>query len=114
MVPTSHELQQHREQLCCVRAELPRLLRGTAASDDCCGIGCDNNWATGTLATRTQWNIDSQTYIGVDVVYTNLKSASTVCTVNVAAGGNQPAALRSISDQSALMGQFRVHRNFYP
>ena len=33
---------------------------------------------------------------------------------NVAAGGNQPAALRSISDQSALMGQFRVHRNFYP
>jgi hypothetical protein len=32
----------------------------------------------------------------------------------VAAGGNQPAALRNLSDQSAFMAQFRVHRNFYP
>jgi hypothetical protein len=34
--------------------------------------------------------------------------------VNVAAAGNQPQALRSLSDQSAFVGQFRVHRNFYP
>jgi porin-like protein len=76
--------------------------------------GCNNNWAVWDIGSRTQWNIDSQTYIGVDVVYTTLKSASNGVAVNVAAAGNQPQALRSLSDQSAFVGQFRVHRNFYP
>ena len=76
--------------------------------------GCDNNWAVWDIGSRTQWNIDSQTYIGVDVVYTTLKSASNGVAVNVAAAGNQPQAFRSLSDQSAFVGQFRVHRNFYP
>jgi Porin subfamily len=76
--------------------------------------GCDNNWATWTVGTRTQWNIDSQTYIGVDVVYQALQSASNGTAVNVAAFGNQPQAFRTLDDQSALMVQFRVHRNFNP
>ena len=78
--------------------------------------GCDNNWNVWNIGTRTQWNIDSQTYIGVDVVYQQLRSASNGVPVNVAAsaGGNQPQAFRTLDDQSAWMAQFRVHRNFYP
>jgi hypothetical protein len=80
---------------------------------------CDNNWAVWNVGSRTQWNIDSQTYIGVDVVYQVLNSASGNGPVGavgptVAAGGQQPAAARSLSDQSAWMAEFRVHRNFYP
>ena len=80
--------------------------------------GCDNNWAVWNVGTRTQWNIDSQTYIGVDVVYQALQSATGTNAagtgVTVLAAANQPTALRTLSDQSAFMAQFRVHRNFYP
>ena len=59
---------------------------------------CNNNWAVWNVGSRTQWNIDSQTYIGVDVVYQALQSATGTNAagtgVVVAAGGNQPAALR--------------------
>ena len=74
--------------------------------------GCDNDWAVWNVGTRTQWNIDSQTYIGVDVVYQALKSATGPAMF--IGFGQQPVALRTISDQSAFMAQFRVHRNFYP
>jgi hypothetical protein len=30
------------------------------------------------------------------------------------ANGTQAAGARTIANQSALMGQFRIHRNFYP
>ena len=37
---------------------------------------CNNNWQYWDVGTRTQFNVDSQTYIGLDVIYTNLKSAN--------------------------------------
>jgi len=91
------------------------LGEGTAAMLGANAVGtCDNNWAVWNIGTRTQWNIDSQTYIGVDVVYQVLNTADQGVIGTVAAGGQQPAALRTVSDQSAWMGEFRVHRNFYP
>ena len=32
--------------------------------------GCNNNFQYWTVGTRTQFNVDSQTYIGLDVIYT--------------------------------------------
>ena len=66
------------------------------------------------MGTRTQWNIDSQTYIGVDVVYQVLQTATVPGGVGTFGFGQQPKAARDINDQSAIMAQFRVHRNFYP
>ncbi len=39
--------------------------------------GCDNDWNVWYLGTRTQWNVTKDFYMGVDVMYTSLQSAST-------------------------------------
>jgi hypothetical protein len=74
---------------------------------------CSNNWSVWNVGTRTQWNLDSQTSMGVDIVYQNLNTANAGAAV-LATNGTQLGGPRTISNQSALMGQFRIHRNFYP
>jgi hypothetical protein len=77
---------------------------------------CNNNFKIWNIGSRTQWNIDSQTAMGVDILYSKLQSASsgTVTGVTGLANGSQPAGVRTIGDQGSWMGQFRIHRNFYP
>ncbi len=73
------------------------------------------NWSYWDVGTRTQFNVDSQTYIGLDIIYTDLKSASIGAgAVTVTGSGTQPTGLRTFSDQSAWIAEFRFHRNFYP
>ena len=76
--------------------------------------GCNNNYSLWNIGTRTQWNIDSQTAMGIDIMYQSLGTASSGLVVTVPAVGSQAAAVRSLSDQGSWMGQFRIHRNFYP
>ena len=38
--------------------------------------GCDNDWSTWWLGSRTQWNVTKDFYLGVDVMYAKLFSAS--------------------------------------
>ncbi len=76
--------------------------------------GCNNNWSYYDVGTRTQFNVDSQTYIGLDVIYTQLTSATNNTAVSVLAAGAQPTGSRTIANQSAWMAEFRFHRNFYP
>jgi len=76
--------------------------------------GCNNNWKYWDIGTRTQFNIDSQTYVGLDVIYTKLQSASNGVAVALPANGTQPAGARTLADQSAWIAEFRIHRNFYP
>jgi hypothetical protein len=75
---------------------------------------CNNNWKYWDIGTRTQFNVDSQTYIGLDVIYTKLQTADSGITGTFPASGTQPSTVRTIGDQSAWMAEFRVHRNFYP
>ena len=93
----------------------------TAANAVLCtleGVGgvaaCNNNFKMWNIGTRTQWNIDSQTAMGVDIVYQKLQSASSGMVANIAANGSQQAGIRTFGDQGSWMGQFRIHRNFYP
>jgi hypothetical protein len=74
---------------------------------------CNNNWSVWNIGTRTQFNLDSQTSMGVDIVYQDLQTANAVVGAFLA-NGTQGAGVRTIANQSALMGQFRIHRNFYP
>jgi len=76
--------------------------------------GCNNNWKYWDIGTRTQFNVDSQTYIGLDVIYTKLQSATNGTPVALLANGTQPAGARTLADQSAWIAEFRIHRNFYP
>ena len=74
---------------------------------------CNNNWRYWNVGTRTQFNIDSQTYVGLDVIYTELDTSN--ANVPYSSGsGTQPSTTRTISNQSAWMAEFRFHRNFYP
>jgi hypothetical protein len=77
------------------------------------GATCNNNFQTVTIGTRTQFNLDSQTYLGVDIVYQELQSGLAGMQSNYG-NGAEAAGPRTVSNQSALMGEFRVHRNFYP
>ena len=79
-------------------------------------LSCNMNFAVWEVGSRTQWNIDSQTAMGVDIVYQRIQSAqlSTPGGVLIAGAGTQPTAIRTVGDQGSWMGQFRIHRNFYP
>jgi len=81
--------------------------------------GCDNDWSTWWIGSRTQWNVTKDFYMGVDVLYRHLDGAT-------AAGGELPIAMTPISpsgaplarfiddSQDAVSVEFRVHKDFYP
>ena len=74
--------------------------------------GCDNDWSTWWLGSRTQWNVTKDFYLGVDVMYANLFSASLPgnnTTQQIAIGG-----ATHVSDVDNWQFRFRVHRDFYP
>jgi Porin subfamily len=77
---------------------------------------CNNDFSYWDVGSRTQFNLDANTYVGLDVVYQHLNTASDGAVLNIAApaGSAKPSGHYSISDQSAWVAQFRVHRNFYP
>jgi porin-like protein len=41
------------------------------------GPGCDNNWTSWWIGSRTQWNVTKDFYMGLDVAYLKVDGAST-------------------------------------
>ena len=39
--------------------------------------GCDNDWTTWWVGSRTQWNVTSDFYMGVDVMYSQAEQCGT-------------------------------------
>jgi hypothetical protein len=84
--------------------------------------GCDNNWQAWSVGSRTQWNVTKDFYMGVDVAYTKVQSASSatgfvpvgagVIPTNTACTGTTRCL--TASDEGAWSVRFRVHRDFYP
>jgi hypothetical protein len=80
---------------------------------------CNNDFQYWAVGSRTQWNVTPQFYMGVDVVYAKLQTASAGMTTGTgaaapAAATSQPSGLRTVQDQDAWIGYFRVHYDFYP
>ncbi len=79
--------------------------------------GCDNDWNSWFVGSRTQWNVSKDFYMGVDVMYHVLQSGS-------GAGGLLPTGLGTntlaqrgatyVDDQDIWRVEFRVHKDFYP
>ncbi|MFN3658832.1 MAG: porin, partial [Pseudolabrys sp.] len=63
--------------------------------------GCDWDFSTWQVGTRTQWNPVPNLDVGLDVIYTQLNSANT-------------GTVASSQDQDAWMVHLRIQRNFYP
>jgi hypothetical protein len=75
--------------------------------------GCDSNWSTWWLGSRTQWNVTKDFYLGVDVMYAKLFSAS--LPGNVLTGSFLPiGGATRVSDVDNWQFRFRLHRDFYP
>ena len=72
--------------------------------------GCDNNWSTWWLGSRTQWNVTKDFYLAVDVMYSKLNSANTQNPVAV----NLTPGTTAIADMDNWAFRFRVHRDFMP
>jgi len=77
--------------------------------------GCDNNWQTWWIGSRTQWNVTKDFYMGLDVMYSKLSSATVLVSPTVGALAISPN-LGQIpqTDPDNWSFRFRVHRDFYP
>jgi hypothetical protein len=91
------------------------------------GAGCDNNWTSWWVGSRTQWNVTKDFYMGLDVAYLKVDGMSTsgqvlggaVVPGAFAQTGQTPAnnatvGFKSVGDEGIWMARFRVHRDFYP
>ena len=77
------------------------------------GAGCNNNWRTWGVGTRTQWDVTKTFYVGVEVTYQNLRSA----TFNTTGGlGTNAfgAATTQVANENNLFVNVRAHRDFAP
>jgi hypothetical protein len=77
---------------------------------------CDPNWQMGYIGTRTQWNITSQFYMGVDVLYTKMYTGFSGFGVfrspGTGPGSERAAGVYAIENQDNWAVTFRVHRDF--
>jgi hypothetical protein len=89
------------------------------------GAGCDMNWSTYFVGSRTQWNISKTFYMGVDVMYENLNSAKLgvattgTCATNIQTVGlcgfaSCSSAQHVESSSSNWTIRFRAHKDFLP
>jgi hypothetical protein len=81
--------------------------------------GCNNNWSTWGIGSRTQWDVTKTFYLGVEVLYSDLHSATTGTPflTPVVAGGNSYAfggASQTEADSHNWMVSIRAHRDFLP
>jgi hypothetical protein len=80
--------------------------------------GCDQDWSTWWVGTRTQWNVTKDFYMGLDVLYQNLQSASSATGFAPFTAVYYPGAFidgpQGVSDMENWAFRFRVHKDFYP
>ena len=77
------------------------------------GPGCDNDWNTWWVGSRTQWNVTKDFYIGVDVLYQKLSTA-TINATTITSPSSVISGPLFQDDQDNWQFRFRVHRDFYP
>jgi hypothetical protein len=96
------------------------VAEGNAGAGSTAGVGalaaagCNNNWNTYWVGTRTQWNVTKDFYLGLDVMYQKMESATL-------AGGalTSPVTLANsgatnVSNEDNWSFHFRAHKDFYP
>jgi hypothetical protein len=89
--------------------------------------GCNNNWNQWWIGSRTQWNVTKDFYMGLDVAYVKMDTATLPGGVSGGTAGTGPQGTntqifpantntfpRFISSEDNWQVRFRVHRDFYP
>jgi Porin subfamily len=81
------------------------------------GFGtCSNNWNLWTVGSRTQYNFTPWFYVGFDVIYSKIETASNgaVVTYTQLANTAKPTALYGVTNQDNYGLRIRVHRDIVP
>jgi len=78
------------------------------------GAGCNNNWSTWGVGSRTQWDINERFYLGLEVLYQTLHSATQNAAGTIAAPLALGAATMNAANENNLMISVRAHRDFLP
>jgi hypothetical protein len=80
--------------------------------------GCNNNWSTWGIGSRTQWDVTKTFYLGVEVLYQNLHSAQTGTGSVVSPAGFASYAFGAAAGNEANSSNWvvavRAHRDFLP
>jgi hypothetical protein len=77
--------------------------------------GCNNNWSTYWIGSRTQFNLDASTYLGLEGFYQGITSATPGGTGLLSPQQQTTtASVVSAANVGIWTGRFRVHRDFYP
>jgi Porin subfamily len=80
--------------------------------------GCDNNFNFWGVGTRTQWNVTKSFYMGVDVAYGKIESATSATGLPVVNASGTGCTIGNINchvgNTDNWTARFRVHKDFYP
>jgi hypothetical protein len=82
--------------------------------------GCNPDWQSWNIGSRSQWNITKDFYIGVDTIYSKFESGTLngpfVFNASPAAGigGGAGHGFFTTADQGVVTTTFRVHRDIVP
>jgi hypothetical protein len=87
---------------------------GGVGSTALAGAGCNNNWSTWGIGSRTQWDVTKTFYLGVEVLYQQMKSATLNAAGTVAAPVAFGAAVNQAGTESNWVVAIRAHRDFLP
>jgi hypothetical protein len=92
--------------------------RVAAAAAGAGGAGCTPDFSVWAVGSRSQWNITKDLYVGIDVIYSKLESASIgtgtffIPIANLPAG--KSAGAYNNADLDAVSMTWRIHRDIVP
>ena len=77
---------------------------------------CNNNFSWWQLGSRTQYNFTPWFYVGFDVIYSKIETASNgaIVTWTQLGGSAKPTALYGLTNQDNYGLRIRVHRDLVP
>jgi hypothetical protein len=94
---------------------------GPTGAPTAASLGCDNDWQTWWVGSRTQWNVTKDFYMGLDVLYSKIQSANLGLATPIGGGPafantvrGAGGAILPLEDVDNWSFRFRVHRDFYP
>jgi hypothetical protein len=113
MSASSHGAEHPVDQISCETGFGSTALAGAGRNDD---------WSTWGIGSRTQWDVTKTFYLGVEVLYEQMKSGTLNAAGTIPSGGplalagiaGQPAPGVNTSTQSNWMISVRAHRDFLP
>ena len=105
--------------LCSLQGVANGAAGATGGSGSVAVGGCNNNWSTWGIGSRTQWDVTKTFYLGVEVLYQDMHSAQSAnnlvpASVLIGNGAGAPTTTTQVKDQSNFMVSIRAHRDFLP